>query len=279
MNKYLKFLLVFIVIIIVVGIVIFFNSNKLKNNTENNDIIKENFQESVSSEKNDENKNIKYIPLEQLPVDYNIEQAVADKCFVITDALYNEDVLDEFLLKINNGQDSNLRIIEITSAGNITILDLVYSGDMLICSEDYSRNDGTEIIVNEYDLKNEYILKAKSEFLEDSTEMLVYFLENKNNTEENILLFGYKKNNLNEADYLPNKFDAVVKSVDQNFMIIEPLESTAERNVSNEIYVTLEEGLFESVAYEVGQSITVTYTGEITEIADMYQIEILLSIE
>lgn len=224
-----------------------------------------------------EELNTEYMELEQLPVEYSINDAINDRCFVIAGEIYNEEILNKFMLEINEKQDTQLRIVEMTNAGYISIIDLKTSGDVLIIREDYSRNEISDILSNEYDL-SKYVLISSLEKLQDGTETIIYLLEEISG-KERIPLFAYVKDRINNNDRLPNKFDGIIKNIDKDLMNIEPLENTIERNVSNEVFITLVEGKFNGKTFEEGQKITITYTGEITKIAGLHQIEKIISIE
>lgn len=278
MNKSFKFV-VFLIIGIILIVSMYLGIKLLNNDNNQEEGIYDDKASTIIYNENDKEDIVEYLNLKQLPVDYSIEQAIIDKCFVISDKIYNEEILNNFVLGINEKKKVNLRVVEMMNTGNIGIIDLTYSGDVLICSEDYSRNGASGILINEYDLSEKYVFKYDDEKLNDGTEIMIYFIENLIDKEEILPLFAYQKDRFSNAEYLPNRFVATVESIEHDFMIIEPIEGSVESKVSDKIFIDLDDGQFNDVAIMVGEEIVVTYTGEITKIAEMYKIDKIISIE
>ena len=81
---------------------------------------------------------------------------------------HNVEKLDEFLFKLEQGEGSNLTIVQLTKEGNPIYFSLWYSGDSIMYKYDnskdkYGKSDITEEKVNKSDFyknENKYYIKT-----------------------------------------------------------------------------------------------------------------------
>lgn len=73
---------------------------------------------------------IYYDDLNNLPVEYGVETARQDNCFVITNSnnLYNKYMYDAFIENVNSNNDAFIRVIRFTIEGDTIITDIEYNG-------------------------------------------------------------------------------------------------------------------------------------------------------
>ncbi len=90
--------------------------------------------ENLKSNNNEENKvqNTKYVPLEQLPKEYTFEQALKDRCLIISyKNIYNKGILDEFIkntgINSKNRTPDILRVAQWTTEGDLILTDVEYT--------------------------------------------------------------------------------------------------------------------------------------------------------
>jgi Domain of unknown function (DUF4362) len=81
---------------------------------------------------------------------------------------YNVEKLDEFLFKVDQGESSDLTIVQLTKEGDPIYFSLSYSGDSIMYKYDnskdkYGKSDITEEKVNKNDFyknENKYYIKT-----------------------------------------------------------------------------------------------------------------------
>ena len=160
-NKVLKIIgIIILVIIIVIGALFLIDLNRMKNNeevlfstwgrkyapvryekTNNLENNMNNNEENISNRNINEKKKI-----EELPQDYNILQAIEDKCVISVHGmkLYNKDELDTFLDKVNKNEPYSIRTISFTTEGEMIINDINFEGnDVFSACCDWTRDEYT----------------------------------------------------------------------------------------------------------------------------------------
>ena len=278
MKKSIKIILIAIIIIILVLTVAWSMKSRTVPNVNTGDNGDKNI---TSGEHVDLSlETIKYDELTELSKEYTVEEAIADNCFVIGNEVHNKELLNEFMQKVENREDSKLRIVQTTASGDIVVSDIEFSGDIITYTEDYTRDTFigvSNIITNSYSLNDGYVLKSAPKVLEDGTVLKMYSLDNTVNSSNSIVLFAFIEEKISNDDLRPNQFDATVKSISEGVMVVEPDETTTENDVSSEIKIMLDEEMLDNHA--LGQRVKVTYSGEITEISGGYQIDKVISIE
>lgn len=278
MKKSIKIILIAIIIIILVLTVAWSMKSRTVPNVNTGDNGDKNI---TSGEHVDLSlETIKYDELTELSKEYTVEEAIADNCFVIGKEVHNKELLNEFMQKVENREDSKLRIVQTTASGDIVVSDIEFSGDIITYTEDYTRDTFigvSNIITNSYSLNDGYVLKSAPKVLEDGTVLKMYSLDNTVNSSNSIVLFAFIEEKISNDDLRPNQFDATVKSISEGVMVVEPDETTTENDVSSEIKIMLDEEMLDNHA--LGQRVKVTYSGEITEISGGYQIDKVISIE
>lgn len=120
------FCVVIIVIILLEGSIEFI---KYKKNKTNNIPAEET--ENISDEKKlDEiynNEIVKnYKDIRKLPIEYSIEDARKDNCFVISKMVENNYSYKEFMNKFNKKESAFIRVVQTTIEGDLFLVDLLY---------------------------------------------------------------------------------------------------------------------------------------------------------
>lgn len=187
-----------------------------KNNTVNddekvNDQVVQNGEMSQTNEINNEqtdvqedvqevNNIVEYKSLSELPVEYSIENAIDDKCVVITNdnSLHNENILQIFEDSVLESKESNIRVIMQAADEKLSIIDIVYSGDEMKVVQDDSRLAGN-VNENVYYISDGYTFKNEDVILEDGNTIKMYQLINEN-TNDKVELFGYLIKNNSEIE-------------------------------------------------------------------------------
>lgn len=82
-----------------------------------------------------------YTPLEELPKDYTLDDAILNNCYVyISGREYNKEVYDSFVSNVENKREAVARIAKSTTEGDVIIIDLNYDGSKYIVTEDNTRD-------------------------------------------------------------------------------------------------------------------------------------------
>lgn len=161
-----------------------------------NEVIQENNNGEIAELPQDQDeaetvKLIEYASLEELLPEYSIENAIEDKCFVITrdNELYNDNVLQGFENSLSASVPTNIRVVMETSDEKLSIMDISCSGDEIKVVQDDTRLAGN-IQENMYYVSEGYTFSDQPILLEDGNSVKIYELVNAN-MEEKIELFGY----------------------------------------------------------------------------------------
>jgi len=141
--------------------------------------------------------------IEDLPENYNILQAINDRCVVRTNnaQVFNKDELDKFLENVNNNTPDFIRCIAFTTEGDMIITDVEFEGNNIfsVCKDltrdKYSSKDDrtykygkfSKLVVDETD-------DGTNIFLEQSIE----------GSMESVYVCGYRKNEVIINDYENN---------------------------------------------------------------------------
>lgn len=104
----------------------------------------------------------KYVPLTQLPQEYSFEQALKDKCFIISyKNIYNKKILDEFIE--NTGMNSKNRIPD-----TIRIVQYTVEGDMILTDIEYTKDGNYKITTDntrdKFSSKEDRVITKKEDF-------------------------------------------------------------------------------------------------------------------
>ena len=119
-----------IIIIVILSIMLFFTvyhitEEQQKVKWENNEVKKEEIQ-------NQEPLVQEYVDLEELPENYEVEEAVQDGCVVISNEVYNVGKLEQGIKNINQNTPDKMRIIEFTEEGDEIITDVELTKEGMI---------------------------------------------------------------------------------------------------------------------------------------------------
>lgn len=90
----------------------------------------------------------KYVELEELPKDYNIEKAIEDGCFVdVHGKKYHMELYEEFMKHYQKKESAFLRFVAVTVEGDLIIYDIVYDNqnDKVIIKADATRDKFSSI--------------------------------------------------------------------------------------------------------------------------------------
>lgn len=161
-----------------------------------NEVIQENNNGEIAELPQDQDeaetvKLIEYASLAELLPEYSIENAIEDKCFVITrdNELYNDNVLQGFENSLSASVPTNIRVVMETADEKLSIMDISCSGDEIKVVQDDTRLAGN-IQENMYYVSEGYTFSNQPILLEDGNSVKIYELVNAN-MEEKIELFGY----------------------------------------------------------------------------------------
>ncbi len=271
---------IILVIIIILGTILLVNSNIEKNNVNQPE---EKGEKTTIEEEQKEN-----IDIEDLPMNYTIEQAIKDKCFVITGTkAYNVEELERFIENTKqdaeNRKEDSIKIVETTIEGNPIITQIDYKKDdesegNYILKTDFRRDkyaagEDKKININDdipgefYTIKIEEKDNQKDLYLDLSHGVLDF------NSEEAEKEFKEKYKKIHicsfkvtvsipETTDFPCFFGKVVES-DKNHIIVEPNEGEIIRNSADKISIGLGED--NDGIYEEGTNVKITYTGDVRE--------------
>lgn len=136
-----KFIII-IVGILIIGAIIgikYYRDLKEKENLSKINVLEcippEGFEQKIKEEKN------KYVELKEIPDNYNIINAINDKCVISTyNNVYNKNELDNFLENVKNKVEDKVRCISSTVEGDIIITDIIFKDDIFEINIDYSRD-------------------------------------------------------------------------------------------------------------------------------------------
>ena len=135
-----KLVLAITILVIIIGGILFTVKQQVKTSKQNEKNSSSNSINSASNNLTDgENNTGKgsstdkygYRNLSELPQDYTLEQAIEDRCVVITyNKVWNKDKLDSFIentgINSKDRKEDKIRIAQITVEGDLVIKDLEY---------------------------------------------------------------------------------------------------------------------------------------------------------
>ena len=106
----------------------------------------------------------KYKIITDLDVDYSIEDAMKDGCFVVNHArVYNENLYSEFMQNYNDKKFAFIRLVKPTVEGDIFILDIKYDNELdkivVLCDntrDEFSAQEDRIISIRDYDKIGSY---------------------------------------------------------------------------------------------------------------------------
>lgn len=218
---------------------------------------------------NDE-QNDKYIPLEQLPRDYTFEQALKDRCLIVSyKTIYNKERLDEFIkntaINSSNRIPDIIRVVQCTLEGDMTFTDIEYTkeGKYKIrhdnTRDQYAAEEDRTITLQEFPGEIYSVTE-----IEEEGYLKVELAPYKNNEHTNSNIDTYK----NETICIYSKtaimyqtgptFIATVLDVRDKWVLVQPKD---EKNLGDKVSLGIPNG--EMIA--IGDKIKVTYTGMVME--------------
>ena len=168
-----------IIIIVILSIMLFFTvyhitEEQQKVKWENNEVKKEEIQNQVPLVQ-------EYVDLEELPENYEVEEAVQDGCIVISNEVYNVGKLEQGIKNINQNIPDKMRIIEFTEEGDEIITDVELTKEGMIqlktdntrdkfASEESRKIEEKTYSSQEYQIIQEEYKTTKRVYLENKKE-------------------------------------------------------------------------------------------------------------
>lgn len=282
--KIIGVLSILMVIILVLLIVIGVTKYIITNNETNNNITN-NKVSNIEEDTNSLNKQQK--KLNNLPKDYNMQDAISDGCFIIANnnTIYNKKALDNFIESLNvkaeKRQDSKLRIVQFTTEGDIIITDIEYKvseyiesgktkkrGNYIVTRDNtrdkWSAENDRKIEIND-DIPEEYykfMLEEKDDVIDIKLNLLaeINYVEDAK-IYEDIYLGSYSKN-ANIIEEVKSFFGKIIES-QKGYIIVEPNENEEIRKSSDQIVISLIEN--NDIIYKPGTNVKITYSGFVME--------------
>lgn len=210
----------------------------------------------------------KYISIDQLPEEYSFEQAIKDRCFIIThNQVYNAKILEDFIenTKITNKNRTSdiIRIIQYTKEGNMLITDVCYQKyqNKYVVVTDNTRDKFAEATSKKTIIKNDFPGKlygiTKKE-IEDyiTLELSVYGEET--NKYETYEISSYLKNaKINEKG--PN-FIGIVEKINGKAVIVKTDDELMKLESNRYSFVIPEK---QEIQLQEGDKVLIIFTGTI----------------
>lgn len=223
----------------------------------------EDFNQEIEEEKKKiDRENNQFVPLEEVPQDYKLEQAILDGCLILTEqGVYHAEELDEFGSFVGMEQRFIVRMVTFTKEGDMLLQDIAYLPDQKIFQirEDRTRdrNCASEdrYILEKMYSTDEFIIRTE---LSENEQVVfaVYRKEGDKNVikEEEICKFSVRDiKPYTEYQYL----EGTILEVKKRQLIIEPKEESEIRKIANKVQVKKEAWDYNN--YTVGQVIRLTY--------------------
>ncbi len=230
-------------------------------------------------------KSEKTIDISELPLNYTVEQAIKDKCFVISGTkAYNVETLERFIENTKqdaeNRKEDSIKIVRTTMEGDPIITQIDYKKDneseghyiLKVDSrrDKYAAEKDRTIKINEDIPGSIYTIiiteKENIKYVKLSYGLLDFI------SEEAEKEFKEKYKNIDICSYgatvevsvsdLPSFFGKVIET-DTNHIIVEPNEGEMIRRSADKISIGL--GEYNDAIYEVGTNVKITYTGDVRE--------------
>ena len=214
--------------------------------------------------------------LEELPKDYNVEQAIKDGVVVLTNTnkIYNKEKLDEFIKNTCKDLRQEKMIDSFIRVGQFTI-----EGDLILTDYKYDSNENKFIIRNDSTRDKFGVEKNITEKNLSGDEHYTMLIENDNYYEvaivnkhnpycdciydekNNVYICSYNKNVIIED--ANERFYGKVIECNQNNMLVEVAEGEEERKSTDKIIVQFKEN--NDMIYMAGSLVEIEYNGEIRE--------------
>lgn len=271
---------ILIVVILVLLIVIGVMKYIITNNEPNNNIVSK-------VNKNTNTLNVQEKNLNDLPKNYNMQDAISDGCFTIANnnVIYNKKVLDNFIdrLNVNKGerQDTRLRIAQFTTEGDMIITDIEYKvseyiesgktkkkGSYIVTKDNtrdkWSAENDRKIETND-DIPEEYydfVVEEQGDIIDIKLKLLaeINYIEGAK-IYEDIYLCSYSKD-ANIIEETKSFFGKIIES-QKDYIIVEPNEDEEIRKSSDQVIISLVEN--NDIIYKSGTNVKITYSGFIME--------------
>ena len=269
-------IVVILVLLIVIGVMKYI----ITNNEPNNNIVSK-------VNKNTNTLNVQEKNLNDLPKNYNMQDAISDGCFTIANnnVIYNKKTLDNFIdrLNANKGerQDTRLRIAQFTTEGDMIITDIEYKvseyiesgktkkkGSYIVTKDNtrdkWSAENDRKIETND-DIPEEYydfVLEEQGDIIDIKLKLLaeINYIEGAKMYED-IYLCSYSKN-ANIIEEAKSFFGKIVES-QKDYIIVELNEDEEIRKSSDQVIISFVEN--NDITYKLGTNVKITYSGFIME--------------
>ena len=272
MKKGIKVLLIILGVIIILGLIFFAGSSWF--------MKYENFEDEYNYINNDKSDtNVKeQETIEELPSDYQMEQAIKDGCVVISNAVFNKGKLDSFIANTTanneNRQSDFIRIVQYTIEGAPVITDLEYkTGEGYKLTTDNTR-DGyavdTKVTTNDQLPEKFYTIDLIEDGdlinIELALRGAIDFDTEGKEEYKPITVASYSKET-ETYDTAPS-FIGEVTEVNEKALLV----NSEDENIGDAVWV----GVEDSSQYAVGDRIEVFYTGIVLESypCQIYEIDV-----
>ena len=140
-----------------------FNKVKIGTWLMDYDDFKEEIEENINQQPE---SNLKYKPLEDVTLDYDLADMIDDKCYIVmnSNTVYHIEELDNFIKNVENNIADEIRIVEYTKEDQPILTNLEYRNSKFILKVD-NRRDGyaaernKKITIKEYDATKYELVK------------------------------------------------------------------------------------------------------------------------
>ena len=217
--------------------------------------------------------------IENVPVEYPIDQAIKDGCVVISNnAVFNKGRLDDFIINTSadneNKQSDFIRIVKYTIEGDPIITDLEYKkGAGYILTYDNTRDAfGADTKITTYeDMPEEIYNVALTEddnciYVTLALQGVIDYDSESEREYEPMTVVNYSKE-LTTYEISPS-FIGEVTDVNEKVLTVK----SEDKNIGDAVFVSVED----TSDYTIGDKIEVFYTGEVLETypCQIYEIDV-----
>ena len=217
--------------------------------------------------------------IENVPVEYPIDQAIKDGCVVISNnAVFNKGRLDDFIINTSadneNRQSDFIRIVKYTIEGDPIITDLEYKkGAGYILTYDNTRDAfGADTKITTYeDMPEEIYNVALTEddnciYVTLALQGVIDYDSESEREYEPMTVVNYSKE-LTTYEISPS-FIGEVTDVNEKVLTVK----SEDKNIGDAVFVSVED----TSNYNIGDKIEVFYTGEVLETypCQIYEIDV-----
>ena len=217
--------------------------------------------------------------IENVPVEYPIDQAIKDGCVVISNnAVFNKGRLDDFIINTSadneNRQSDFIRIVKYTIEGDPIITDLEYKkGAGYILTYDNTRDAfGADTKITTYeDMPEEIYNVALTEddnciYVTLALQGVIDYDSESEREYEPMTVVNYSKE-LTTYEISPS-FIGEVTDVNEKVLTVR----SEDKNIGDAVFVSVED----TSDYTIGDKIEVFYTGEVLETypCQIYEIDV-----